>query len=253
METVSGIALIVLVLALLAVLSWAFIQFRAVRRSSAAYRQVVMKLEAASDAERARLSGELHDDVGQKLAVLKIQLQLAQRAGHTSIVESSQGCIAIVDGLLADVRSLAHALRPAPFEEGQLIPALTALARAEGRRAGFCVLVDAPTDDVALSREAELTCYRIVREALNNVVKHARARHVAVAALREGHSLALMIADDGRGFDLGPATRRALVDGHLGLVGMRERLAQIGGRLTIRSQRGVGTTVECRVPLTAMP
>jgi two-component system NarL family sensor kinase len=177
-----------------------------------------------------------------------MQLQLARLPGAAG-ADTHEASLALLDTVIGEVRALSHVLRPAPFDEGQLIPALTALAKAEGGRAGLCVLVDAPDDDVLLPREVELTCYRVVREAFNNIVKHARARHVAVSVRCVADAITVTVADDGRGFDVGPGTRRAVLGGHLGLVGMQERLRQVGGTLTIQSQRGSGTSVECRVPL----
>jgi signal transduction histidine kinase len=219
-------------------------------RSARRLRHHVVTLQTANDTERGRLSHELHDEVGQKLIALKLQLQLARLPGVAG-TDTHGASLALLDTVIAEVRALSHALRPAPFDEGQLIPALTALAKAEGGRAGLCVLVDAPEHDVLLPRDVELTCYRVVREAFANIVKHARARHVAVSVRRERGAFAVAVADDGRGFDVGPVTRKAVLGGHLGLAGMQERLGQIGGTLAIQSQRGAGTTVACRVPIEA--
>jgi signal transduction histidine kinase len=218
------------------------------KRSVQLHRDLALKLQSAAEAERARLSHELHDDIAQKLAALKMRLELDQLLGQDRRPDAET--VGEVDGLIADVRALSRSLRPAPFEEGQLIPALATLAKTEGRRAGLRVLVDAPADDVPLSREAELACYRAVREAVVNIVKHARAHHLAVSALTHANFFAVRIVDDGTGFDVAPAARQAVLDGHLGLMGMQERLQQVGGTLKIRSRRGGGTMVECRVPLT---
>jgi two-component system sensor histidine kinase UhpB len=100
-----------------------------------------------------------------------MQLELDHLLGQKrrTVVDS----VAAVEGLIGDVRAISRALRPAPFEEGQLIPALSALAKTEGRKAGLRVLIDAPVEDVALSRNVEVACYRVVREAVTNIVKHA--------------------------------------------------------------------------------
>lgn len=217
-------------------------------RSARLHRSLALKLQSAADVERSRLAHELHDDIAQKLAALKMQLELDEMTPHKT---GSSGNVAAVDQLIADVRALSRALRPAPFEEGQLIPALAALARAEGRRGGLRVLIDAPMEGVPISREAELACYRVVREAVTNIIKHARANHLAVSALMHADVFSLRVVDDGAGFDVAPAARQAVLDGHLGLIGMQERVEQIGGTLRIRSRRGGGTMVECRVPLMA--
>jgi signal transduction histidine kinase len=221
------------------------------RRSALLHRELAIKLQSAADTERARLSHELHDDIAQKLAALKMKLELDQLAG-TEQEASADDPVTDLEALIADVRALSQSLRPAPFEEGQLLSALAALARTEGRRAGLHVVVDTPGGDVPLSREAELACYRVVREAVTNIVKHACAHHLALSALRHAHFISVRVVDDGKGFDVRPAARRAVLDGHLGLVGMQERLDQVGGTLKIRSRRGGGTMVECRIPLVAI-
>jgi signal transduction histidine kinase len=221
----------------------------AAKRSALLHRELVLKLQSAGEVERARLSHELHDDIAQKLAALKMQLELDHLLGQKrrTVVDS----VAAVESLIGDVRAISRALRPAPFEEGQLIPALSALAKIEGRKAGLRVLIDAPVEDVTLSRNVELACYRVVREAVTNIVKHARAHHLAVSAMAHADFFSVRIVDDGTGFDVAPASRRAALDGHLGLMGMQERVEQVGGTLKIRSRKGTGTMVECRVPLMA--
>jgi two-component system sensor histidine kinase UhpB len=224
------------------------ISVESAQRSARLHRELALQLQSAAEAERTRLAHELHDDIAQKLAALKMQLELDHLAPQQSPTVDSVGA---VDQLIADVRALSRSLRPAPFEEGQLIPALATLARTEGRRAGLRVLIDAPAEDVPLSREAELACYRVAREAVTNIIKHAQANHLAVSALAQADFFSVRIVDDGTGFDVAPAVRQAVLDGHLGLMGMQERLQEVGGTLKIRSRRGGGTMVECRVPLMA--
>ena len=136
----------------------------------------MLKLQSAGEAERSGLSHELHDDIAQKLAALKSSSSSIKLLGQNR--RTAAHSVAAVDGLIADIREMSRSLRPAPFEEGQLIPALAMLARTEGRRAGLRVLIDAPTGDVTLSRDAELARHRVVREAVTNIVKHARAHHL---------------------------------------------------------------------------
>ena len=219
------------------------------RRFSRMTAALAVKVERAAEDERARISRELHDDVGQRLVALKLQLQIAQLASGTAGSVRSDDCLSIVDGLIGDVRSLSRSLRPAPFEHGYLVSALTALARTEGRRGGFCVLVDAPDDDaVRLSRDNELACYRVVTEAFNNIVKHARATNVALTAALVGDAVEFRIADDGKGFEVEAVVQRAAIEGRLGLLGMQERLQQMSGSVTVTSTPGAGSTVTCRLP-----
>ena len=113
------------------------------------------------------------------------------------------------------------------------------------------MLIESPAADLSLPRDIELVCYRVVREAVANAVKHACARNVAVSLSCHLDRLTFSIMDDGRGFDVAPTTRQAVRDGHLGLVGMRERLGRVGGTLSISSRLGAGTTIKCLVPLGA--
>jgi signal transduction histidine kinase len=221
----------------------------AARRSAAVHRRLALELQAAGDRERSRLSHELHDEVAQKLAALKMQLQLSNIAPELDRRKSTASSVEIVNDLLTDVRAMSHSLRPAPFDEGQLLAALNALAKSEGTRGRLTVLVESPEHELPLPRNIELVCYRVVREAIANVVKHAQAQHVCVFVNHGSEQLTLSIVDDGRGFDVAPTTRQAVRDGHLGLVGMRERLTRVGGTLNVRSTLGQGTTITCLVPL----
>ena len=228
---------------------WAYARHGA-RRSLRATGALAVRVERAAEDERARISRELHDDLGQRLVALKLQLQIAQLAAGTRGNVHADDCLSIVDGLIANVRSLSRSLRPAPFENGYLMSALTSLARAESRRGGFCVLVDLPADDeVVLPRDTELACYRVASEAFTNIVKHAHAKNVALSVTRRPGGVDIRVVDDGRGFDVSPVVRQAALSGQLGLLGMNERLSQIGGELAIESKRGRGTSVVCRVPM----
>lgn len=218
------------------------------RRSAAAVQRRLAALQDAVDAERSRLSHDLHDEIGQKLIALKLRLQLSRLPGATSEATHAES-VELLDTVIQEVRAMSHAVRPAPFDEGQLIPALTALARAEAARAGLCVLVDALDIDVPVSHDVELACYRVVREAIANIVKHARARHVAVSVHHDEGRLAVSVVDDGRGFAVAPVSRQAVGQGRLGLVGMSERAERVGGRVSIESTPGHGTTVTCLLPL----
>ena len=221
------------------------------RRAAIGLRRRIVALQDAADAERGRLSHELHDEIGQKLIALKMHMQMSRLPGATSAA-SHEASVALLDSVIGEVRLLSHSLRPAPFDEGLLIPALTALAKTEGERAGVCVLVDAPAAATALPRKIELACYRVVREAFANIAKHARARNVAVMVRQDDGAIALTVSDDGRGFEVEPVTRQAVRGGRLGLVGMQERIGLVGGTLNIVSKPGSGTTVECRIPLAAL-
>jgi signal transduction histidine kinase len=147
---------------------------------------------------------------------------------------------------LQDVRRLAVELRPKALDDFGLEAALERLADTFREQTGIGVEVEARTGD-RLPAEIETALYRIVQEALTNVVKHAQAKRVSIVVTRKHRSVAALIEDDGGGFE---PDGEAKGEGHgLGLVGMRERVSLLGGRLAVETAIGVGTTVVAEVPL----
>jgi signal transduction histidine kinase len=195
--------------------------------------------------ERRRLARELHDETGQALASILLGLKALDEntddaAARTSIEELRE----LVVATLQDVRRLAVELRPSALDDFGLVAALERLAESFAEQSGISVDFQAALADERLPNEAETALYRIVQESLTNVVKHARARRVSILLTRTNGAVKAVIEDDGRGFDPEQAA-----DGGFGLVGMRERLALLGGRLEIESARDAGTTVAAEVPV----
>lgn len=197
-----------------------------------------------SEQERARLARELHDSVAQAL----YGISLAARSARTLIeknpvraAESLDFALNLADGASAEMRALLFALRPDALEEGGLVPALSRLAEMLRLRYQLSVEFDAPAEP-PLGSEVKGTLYRVAQEATHNAVKHARARHLALSLLPGSAGWTLRVRDDGQGFD--PASTRP---GSLGLKSMRERAALIGGRLTLESVPGAGTTLTLSV------
>jgi signal transduction histidine kinase len=142
------------------------------------------------------------------------------------------------------VRRLAVELRPKALDDFGLSAAVERLSSSVSEQTGLGVDVESRLRDERLPNEVETVLYRIVQEALTNVVKHAHARHVSVLLARKDGSVTAIVEDDGRGF----SPDRAAGDG-LGLVGMRERVGLVGGRLVVESSDGGGTTLVAEVPL----
>ena len=199
------------------------------------------KLISAQEAERRAVARELHDDFGQVLTA--IRLNLSRRAGDP--VES----IALVDGALERMRDLAQDLRPPLLDELGLEASLRWYAAREARRAGLALeLAFEPlAHRPAITLEA--TAFRVAQEALTNVIRHAQARHVVLAVRTRGEKLELEVCDDGKGFDVGAARRRSARGESQGLLGMEERVALAGGEMAIDSAAGHGTTIRVRFPL----
>ncbi|HET9324994.1 MAG TPA: GAF domain-containing protein [Gaiellaceae bacterium] len=196
--------------------------------------------------ERKRLSRELHDETGQALTSILLGLRSIEEAveDRPEVRESVLSLRELVVATLHDVRRLAVELRPKALDDFGLVPALERLAETFTEQTDIAVHVQSVLGDERLPDEIESALYRIVQEALTNVIKHAQASTVSIVLTKRGDGVAAVIEDDGRGFD--PLEAR---DGGLGLVGMRERIALLGGRVAVESNGDVGTTVAVEVPL----
>ncbi|HEU6446378.1 MAG TPA: GAF domain-containing protein [Gaiellaceae bacterium] len=196
--------------------------------------------------ERKRLARELHDETGQALTSILLGLRSIEEAvaDRPEVRESVLALRELVVETLHDVRRLAVELRPKALDDFGLVPALERLAETFSEQTALDVHVQAVLGDERLPHEIESALYRIVQEALTNVIKHAQATTVSVVLTKKGDGVAVVIEDDGRGFD--PSQAR---DDGLGLVGMRERIALLGGRVTIESSERGGTTVAVEVPV----
>ena len=207
-------------------------------------RDSLRRVVEAQELERARLARELHDETGQALASILLGLGQLEEAVETDEARAAAADLRdLVVATLQDVRRLAVELRPSALDDFGLVPAVERLAATVSAPSGPTVDVEANLGEERLPPETETVLYRIVQEALTNIVKHASAGHVSITLVRKGASAVVVVEDDGKGFD--PAELRA---GSLGIAGMRERVGLVGGRLTIESSPGAGTTLVAEVP-----
>jgi signal transduction histidine kinase len=211
----------------------------AVELSERVERDALRRVVAAQELERRRLARELHDETGQ--ALTSILLGLKQLEGAES-PEAVAALRELVVATLRDVRRLAVELRPKVLDDFGLVPALERLTQGFGEQTGIAVDLEAGGITDRLPLEVETAIYRIVQEALTNVVKHARAQRVSVLVTRVNGRIRAVIEDDGTGFD--PAE----LGGGIGLVGMRERIELLDGTLTVESSASSGTTLAAEVP-----
>jgi two-component system sensor histidine kinase UhpB len=201
---------------------------------------------SVQEEERRAVALELHDDIGQSLAALKIALHNVAAANDSPELAS---CLAIADGTLEKLRSLSYALRPPQLDEFGLEGALRSLADLQARATGVAIDCRFSGLDRRPHAAVEGACYRIAQEALNNATRHAKASQVVIDVKVDDRLIRLAIRDDGAGFDEEEARKRALRSGSLGLIGMAERAQLAAGWLRIRSVKGVGTTVNATFPM----
>jgi signal transduction histidine kinase len=209
-------------------------------------RDLSQQLVHAQEEERRSLSRELHDQVGQLLTAVRIGIgNLEESLGVCTerIRLQLEQTRRIAEQALRSVRDLAMGLRPAMLDDLGLGAALEWQARQHARLCGVPVSVnlDGPLDD--LSDEQRTCIYRLVQEALNNVAKHAQASDIQVEVVNRGNLLSIMVRDNGRGF---VAPRNGAKG--LGLVGIKERVRQLGGNASVESSPGEGTTLVATIP-----
>jgi len=218
--------------------------------------QLHQKLEATKEEERRFLSRELHDELGQTLTALKLRLQLGERATLPpgSATSPTIEPIALVDDLISRVRRISVDLRPPLLDEVGLVSALRVYLESQAQLSGLAIELQADETPggapARLPSDLEIACFRVVQESITNAIRHAAAHRVTVQIVRSASAISLSVADDGRGFELG-ALDEAAANGHLGVLGMRERIRARGGRFKLTSAPGAGTTVE--VELEAPP
>jgi len=217
----------------------------AVDLSERVARDALRRVVGAQELERRRLARELHDETGQALTSILLGLKGVEDAGSEEDVRAATTQLReLVVTTLQDVRRLAVELRPKALDDFGLVPALERLADTFGEQTSIQVELESQLGDERLPSEIETALYRITQEALTNVVKHAQANHVSIVLARRDRSVTALIEDDGRGFT--PAETR---DDGLGILGMQERIGLVGGRLTLESAPGGGTTLAVEVPL----
>jgi len=221
----------------------------AVDLSERVSRDALRRVVDAQELERARLARELHDETGQALTSILLGLKHLDDVIETDDAREATAALReLVVTTLQDVRRLAVELRPSALDDFGLVPAIERLAGTLAEQSELVVDLEARLGEQRLPAEAETALYRIVQEALTNVVKHASARRVSITLVRKQGFAVVVVEDDGLGFD--PRTTRT---GSLGFVGMRERVELVGGRLTVESAPGAGTTIAAEVPVTRTP
>jgi signal transduction histidine kinase len=212
--------------------------------------QMSSQVLTAHEAERKRIARELHDDTAQALTSILVRLRLLERASQDGeVLRNVLELRDLTSGALDSVRRMAMDLRPASLDDLGLVPALESYVERYSDNWPVRVTLSVEGLRRRLPRDAELVLYRVVQEALTNIAKHASAKAARVRLSRRRNQVVLVIEDDGKGFE--PDGVQRTRGSGLGLFGMRERLALVGGDLQVESTRGDGTRITARVPLAA--
>src|SRR6185369_2902092 len=219
------------------------------KRAEDVARKYSRRLIEAQEAERRRISRELHDQVGQILTAVKMNLySLHQKCTAAEIVASIEDNMKVIDEAVDQVRDLSVDLRPHLLDDFGLVVALRWYLSRQTKRGGVVAefIAESLSEDDRFPSELETACFRIVQEGLTNVVRHAKANRVSVLIERSGPELILRISDDGAGFDMSVLRNGSAT---LGLRGMEERAQALGGSINIDSASQRGTEICVRFPI----
>jgi signal transduction histidine kinase len=222
----------------------AHMQYEEASEARGQLKDLSARLVQAQETERRALSRELHDEVGQSLTAVLVELhnlsacKIATSKDETLHFETVKG---LVENSIRVVRNMSLLLRPSMLDDLGLIPALRWQARETSKRTSMDVSVAAELDSDNLPDEYKTCIYRVVQEALNNCAHHSGARAVRIGVERHSDRLALTIQDDGKGFDVQQMKG-------LGLLGIQERVARLAGTCSVRSKVGSGTTISVELP-----
>ncbi len=207
------------------------------------------RLVEVQEEERRHLARELHDEIGQALTAIGIGIQAAKKASSDAATSYLDDCIGLVDSAIGQVRHLSLDLRPSMLDDLGLVATLRWYVDRQAQRAGFRARFTSDAVDIRLDPAIATAAFRVAQEALTNIARHAKARRVRVSVRHRDGSLRLAVRDDGVGFDSGAALGYGARGSGLGLLGMRERAALLGGRVDVRSLPGRGTRVLLTIPL----
>jgi signal transduction histidine kinase len=198
--------------------------------------------------ERRRISLELHDETAQVFSAVKLQLGFLRERVSGDVATGLERAASLVDEGMRSIRNVTETLRPTVLDDLGLVPALRSLAISFEGQCGIEVTLEAPDDPPVLSQDAELALFRAMQEALSNVARHARARRVWVVLAQRDGALALDVRDDGQGAATPLDPERLQREGHMGLAGMQERIASLGGTVTVGVAAEGGVRLSIRVP-----
>ena len=218
-------------------------------------RAISERLINAQEDERKRIARRLHDDTGQSLSMLIMNLERMESlipAEASDLLRRVVTARKLATRTLEDLRNVIYGLRPTMLDDLGLAPAIRWYARSGLDEAGVQVKFDSLDETMRLPPQVETTLFRISQEAISNIVRHAHAKSASIALWQEHGAACLWVEDDGCGFDCTHISTQALPLQHLGLLGIRERAELVGGEVMVDSVPGHGTRLEVHIPLNGL-
>ncbi len=219
----------------------------ALKRSREQLRDLAAHLQAAREQERAIIAREIHDDLGQTLSALKIDLTSLEKGlpkDEEALIDKTKSIAKFIDTIVQSVRRIYSGLRPFVLDDLGVIPAMEWMAKGFQDRTDIkCELFISP-EDIVVDKDLATTIFRIFQEALSNIGSHANATRVKVSLEENETDLILMVSDNGKGI----AEKQISDAKSFGLMGMRERALAVGGEVNIRGSENKGTTVKVKIP-----
>ena len=225
---------------------------KALRESGERLHILSSHLLTAQERERRRISLELHDELGQSLTVLKLQIRSIEgnlKTDQEALKENCESSLQYVDQIIENVRRLSRDLSPSILEDLGLTAALRWLVEDFSRHSNIKISLDLPDIDNLFSQDAQIIIYRIFQEAFTNIGRHAQATNVSGVIKKKEGGVDFLIEDDGKGFDLKKIEARIPTEKSLGLMAMDERAKMLGGELKIETKQSNGTRIIFRVPI----
>ena len=221
------------------------------KKERAAQRVFTRQLILSQESERKRVAAELHDGLGQNLLLIKNRLVLAagRRADAAELTRQLDAAKEATDRAIGEVRAISRALRPVALDQIGLTKAVEWMIEQLRESSPTVLSSELENIDGLLDPELEMHLFRVIQEGLSNITRHAGAQRAIVEMKREGAELRVSLFDDGRGFDTDKLENAPSPSGGMGLTGMKERVAVLGGRLDLQSSPGLGTRLTVRVPL----
>jgi PAS domain S-box-containing protein len=219
---------------------------------SKALEMLTIRLSKIQEEERRKISRELHDSVGQALTGLHLNLDLLSNdisAREQSAIDKIRNMKLIINETLNDIRQMAFELRPTILDDFGIIPALRLYLNRFSKQTNIEIIFSLPEKLIKRTPKGEAALYRVVQEAMTNVVKHSHAKRVSITVNSTPTMLTLDVIDDGVGFDAARLQKAEYLYQGLGLLSMRERIVEVDGILRIKSEVGQGTTIHIEIPL----